>query len=213
MESLNPSIESYAEAYSSSEPEWLQELNRETQEEVEKPQMLSGHLQGRVLSLLSHMIAPRQVLDIGTYTGYSALCLAEGLADGGIVHTIDKNETLEEIAQRYFKKSGYSDRIHYHQGNALEIIDELEGPFDLAFIDADKENYVNYYEKLIDRLPSGAYLLADNVLWKGKVTQEKEEQDHIAQAITAYNERIKADERVEQAILPMRDGLSIARKK
>jgi caffeoyl-CoA O-methyltransferase len=212
MESLNPLYEDYAQKHSSPEPDLLQELNRETYEKVSSPRMLSGHLQGRILSMLSKMIAPRTVLDIGTYTGYSAICLAEGLAANGVVHTIDKNEGLEEMARRYFERAGLSDRIRYHLGNAFDILKGWEKAFDLVFIDADKENYVNYFDELIDRIPLGGYILADNVLWKGKVTGEPDEHDELTKAIHAYNEKVKADDRVEQVILPVRDGLSIARK-
>ncbi|MFB6258417.1 MAG: O-methyltransferase [Flavobacteriales bacterium] len=212
MESLNPAIETYAQHLSSPEPEVLQELSRETQEKVEKPQMLSGHLQGRILSMLSHMIRPRQVLDIGTYTGYSAICLAEGLQVNGIVRTVDKNEELREMAERYFQRSGLSSHITYHSGNALELIDEWEAPFDLVFIDADKENYHRYYDQVFERVPSGGYIIADNVLWKRKVLESEQEKDAITQSLQAYNEKVRNDDRVENLILPVRDGLSIARK-
>ncbi len=213
MESLNPVIEEYARTHSDAEPEILQELSRETQEKVAKPQMLSGHLQGRILSLFSKLIAPRKVLDIGTYTGYSAICLAEGSKEDGIVHTIDKNEELEGMAKRYFEKAGLSERIRYHQGNALGSIENIEGPFDIVFIDADKENYLRYYEQVFDQVPSGGLIMADNVLWKGKVTESRSEQDKITQALCAYNEHVEKDERVEKLILPVRDGISLARKK
>ncbi len=213
MESLNPPIEDYAQAWSSPEPDILKELNQETHDKASKPRMLSGHLQGRILSMFAHMVRPKQVLDIGTYTGYSAICLAEGLKEGGVVRTVDKNDELQEIVERYIQKAGFTDRISYHLGNALELIDEWEGPFDLVFIDADKENYTYYYDRIFDRVPSGGYIIADNVLWKGKVLESKEEADKLTQAIHTYNEKIRADERVENVILPVRDGLSIARKR
>jgi predicted O-methyltransferase YrrM len=212
MESLNPLYEDYAQKHSSPEPELLRELNRETHEKASSPRMLSGHLQGRLLSMLSKMIAPKKVLDIGTYTGYSALCLVEGLSENGELHTIDKNEGLEEMARRYFERAGRSEQIHHHLGDALEILRRWSTSFDLVFIDADKENYVNYFDELIDRIPVGGYILADNVLWKGKVTEDPGEHHELTKAIHAYNEKVKADDRVEQVILPVRDGLSIARK-
>lgn len=212
MESLNPEIEEYARLQSSPEPQVLQELNEETLEGVEKPQMLSGHLQGRILSMFSHMIRPSRVLDIGTYTGYSAICFSEGLAEGGVVHTVDRNEALREMAERYFQKAGLTDRIRYHNRDAMELLDELESPIDLVFIDADKENYVHYFDRVIDKVPRGGYILADNVLWKGKVLDDPSEDDKLTTAIRNYNEKVRDDERVEQLILPVRDGISVARK-
>ena len=213
MESLNPELEEYARVHSDPEPELLQQLSKETSEKVAKPRMLSGHLQGRILSFFSKMLRPLKVLDVGTYTGYSAICFAEGLPRGGVVHTIDKNEDLEGMARRYFEKSGYADQIIYHQGDALELIGAIEGPLDLVFIDADKVNYLRYYEALIEKVPSGGLIMADNVLWKGKVTHDGAEHDELTKAIASYNHHLSEDDRVEKLILPVRDGLSLARKK
>ncbi len=213
MESLNPSFEDYAAQMSGPEPPILHELNQETHEKASSPRMLSGHLQGRILSMLSHMVKPQRILDIGTYTGYSAICLAEGLQAEGTVHTIDKNEDLRGMAERYFQKAGYEKWIRCYTGNAVQIVEQLEGPFDLVFIDADKENYERYYELVFEKIPEGGFILADNVLWKGKVTVDPGEHDELTRAIHSYNQRIRDDHRVEKVILPVRDGLSIARKR
>lgn len=214
MEFLPEDIDNYVRRHTEPEPEYLYDLNRATHLKVLQPRMLSGHLQGRVLSMLSHMIRPKRVLEIGTYTGYAALCLAEGLAVGGALHTIDINEELEEMVREFVGRSPYADQIHFHIGNALDIVPGLDGDFDLVFIDADKTNYANYYDLLIDRLPSGAYLIADNVLWSGKVLDKKElESDPDTAALAAFNEKIHADDRVQNVLFPVRDGLMIIRKK
>lgn len=205
-------IDAYSVLHTTKETEVLNELNRQTNIQVLQPRMLSGHLQGRVLSMLSNMIQPNNILEIGTYTGYSAICLAEGLKLGGKVVTIDKNEELEEFANSYFEKSGMADKIDFRVGNALDIIPELEESFDLVFIDADKTNYANYFDLVIDKLPQGAYIIADNVLWSGKVVEPVKEQDLETKAIIEYNQKIQDDSRVGNVLLPVRDGLMIARK-
>ena len=213
MEFLPEEIALYAERYTQAEPELLAELNRHTWANVLMPRMLSGHLQGRMLSMLSKLLQPKTILEIGTYTGYSAICLAEGLAKDGVLHTIDINEELEDMVRPYFDRSGYGNQISLHIGNALEIIPALEGTFDLVFIDADKENYGHYFDLVIDRMPSGGLVIADNVLWSGKVADEKEVlKDEETAALHAFNQKVMADPRVENVLFPVRDGLMLARK-
>jgi len=209
---IPPSIESYACDYSTEESLVLAQLNRETHLKVNLPIMLSGHLQGKVLEFISHMIQPKQVLEIGTYTGYSAICLAAGLKENGILHTIDINEELYDMCQSYFEKAGLSEKIIQHIGHAADIIPRIDCIFDLVFIDADKQNYHLYYDLVIDRLPIGAYILADNVLYDGEVLLAHEEQSKNAKAIQAFNEKIRADKRVIQVLLPIRDGLLLMKK-
>jgi predicted O-methyltransferase YrrM len=213
MDFLPEHISNYTDAHTSEESELLYRLNRETHLTILQPRMLSGHLQGRTLSMLSKMIRPKNILEIGTYTGYSAICLAEGLVAGGALHTIDINEELETITNKYFKESPFSDQIQQHIGNALEIIPTLDIDFDLVFIDADKENYLNYYNLLIDKVKSGTILIADNVLWSGKVTEEANPKDFETIALQQFNTAIQNDERVENLLFPIRDGLMIIRKK
>jgi len=212
MEFLPKEIDSYSVAHTSSETEVLSELNRQTNIQVLQPRMLSGHLQGRVLSMLSNMIRPTNILEIGTYTGYSAICLAEGLKESGKIVTIDKNEELEEFALSFFEKADVSKVIDFKIGNAIDIIPELTEEFDLVFIDADKTNYSNYFDLVIDKLPTGAFIIADNVLWSGKVVRTVEDRDLETKAIVAYNQKIQNDPRVENVLFPIRDGLMIARK-
>lgn len=212
MEFIEEDLARYVEEHTQPESELLQKINRETHLEVLRPRMLSGHLQGRVLSMLSKMINPKNILEIGTYTGYSALCMAEGLADGGKIITIDKNEELEPRVKKYLGESGIGDRIELHVGDALEIIPTLKENFDLVFIDADKANYLNYFNLVIDRLHSGAYIIADNVLWSGKVIQKVEEDDIDTQALLEFNDAIQNDDRVENVLFPIRDGLMVIRK-
>jgi caffeoyl-CoA O-methyltransferase len=209
---IPPSIENYACDYSTEESLVLAQLNRETHLKVNLPIMLSGHLQGKVLEFISHMIQPKQVLEIGTYTGYSAICLAAGLKENGELHTIDINEELYDMCQSYFEKAGLSKKIIQHIGHAADIIPRIDCIFDLVFIDADKQNYHLYYDLLIDRLPIGAYILADNVLYDGEVLLAQEEQSKNAKAIQAFNEKIRADKRVIQVLLPIRDGLLLMKK-
>lgn len=213
MEFLDPAIEQYVNEHTSNESEILRSLDRETHQKILQPRMLSGHLQGRVLSMISHMIKPKNVLEIGTYTGYSALCFAEGLAKGGRIDTIDHNEELEPIVSRYVKEAGMEGVIHHHIGEALDIISKLDYTYDIVFIDADKENYLNYYNIIFDKVPVGGYIIADNVLWSGKVLNRKEvEKDTDTKALVEYNKKIAADKRVENVLFPIRDGLMIARK-
>lgn len=212
MEFLPEKINAYTEAHTSPEPELLQRLSRETQAKVLRPRMLSGHLQGRLLSAISHMMRPRRVLEIGTYTGYSALCLAEGLAEDGQLHTIDINEELEDMVRRYFAESSYTHKLHQHIGNALEVIPELLESWDLVFIDADKENYARYYDLVLNNVRSGGFVIADNVLWSGKVVEKASARDKETQALLEFNEMVHQDERVENLLLPVRDGLMLCRK-
>jgi predicted O-methyltransferase YrrM len=209
---IPPSIENYACDYSTEESLVLAQLNRETHLKVNLPIMLSGHLQGKVLEFISHMIQPKQVLEIGTYTGYSAICLAAGLKENGELHTIDINEELYDMCQSYFEKAGLSKKIIQHIGHAADIIPRIDCIFDLVFIDADKQNYHLYYDLVIDQLPIGAYILADNVLYDGEVLLAQEEQSKNAKAIQAFNEKIRADKRVIQVLLPIRDGLLLMKK-
>lgn len=199
--------------HSEDEPELLRELSKETWQKVLAPRMLSGHYQGRLLAMLSKMINPTRILEIGTYTGYSALCLAEGLTEKGILHTIDKNEELAGFQQLFFDRSPYKDQIVKHVGNALEIIPSLEEKFDLVFIDADKSNYSNYFDLVIDQMNPGGIILSDNVLWSGKVLEEVEENDVDTEQILLFNKKVKEDKRVETILLPIRDGLSLCRVK
>ncbi|MBI1221215.1 MAG: methyltransferase domain-containing protein [Bacteroidetes bacterium] len=212
MEFIDENLAAYAENHTSPESEVLQSLNRETWAKVMMPRMLSGHIQGRLLSMFSKMIKPKEILEIGTYTGYSALCLAEGLADGGVLNTIDINEELEDIVREYIRRSGMEENIRFHIGNAMEIIPTLNTRFDLVFIDADKENYSNYFDLVIDKMHTGAYIIADNVLWSGKVLDEKElAHDEETKALHAFNEKVQKDPRVENILLPVRDGLMVIR--
>lgn len=213
MDFLPEQIESYVAQHSEKEPQLLNELNHETWEKVLIPRMLSGHIQGRVLSMLSHMINPTNVLEIGTYTGYSALCFAEGLKDGGKIHTIDINEELETMVNSYIEKANMRDIITNHIGNAMDIIPTLNKSFDLVFIDADKTNYSNYYDLVFDKVKPGGYIIADNVLWSGKVIEDITTVDPDTLALIGYSEKIQNDDRVQNVLFPVRDGLMIARKK
>lgn len=212
MDLLASGLNDYLEQLAEPESALLQKINRETQLQVLMPRMLSGHYQGRVLSLLSKMIQPKCILEIGTFTGYATLCLAEGLNRDGIIHTIDINEELEDRVRAYFEESNHKEQIHYHIGDALEILPQLDIKPDLVFIDADKKNNAVYYDMIFDRLHSGAVILIDNVLWSGKVLKE-EKVDKDTSLIMELNEKIKTDPRVEQVMLPIRDGLWIIRKK
>jgi caffeoyl-CoA O-methyltransferase len=213
MNFLPPAIDDYATSHTSGESELLHDLYRETYQKVLQPRMLSGHLQGRLLSAVSKMIRPSFILEIGTYTGYSAICLAEGLAEGGHMITIDINEELEDIVSRYLERAGLTGKVKPVTGNALEIIPTLEGSPDLVFIDADKDNYCKYYELLVDRMKSGAWLLADNVLWSGKVVAKPDPRDLDTLGLLKYNDMVQQDSRVENVLLPIRDGLMLIRKK
>ena len=208
---INTGILKYSEINSQKEPILLKELNRETHLKILNPRMLSGAFQGRLISLISKLIKPKKVLEIGTYTGYSALCIYEGLDKKGIIHTIDKNEELVEIQKKYFKKTGEREKFIQHTGNALEIIPEINETFDLIFLDADKENYINYFNCIIDKLNKNGVILADNVLSSGKVNDERQ-QDETTKILRLFNELVNNDNRVETILLPIRDGISIIRK-
>jgi predicted O-methyltransferase YrrM len=212
MEFIAQGLADYANAHSTVASSLLQRIERETHLEVLQPRMLSGPFQGRLLSLISKLVQPKRILEIGTYTGYSALCLAEGLTKEGKLITLDVNEELHKRVQGYFNASDYSEQIDYRIGDALDLIPALNEPWDLVFIDADKKNYVNYYDLVVDRVRSGGLILADNVLWSGKVIDEKA-QDKETVLLRQYNERINRDERVENILLPIRDGIMVARKK
>jgi predicted O-methyltransferase YrrM len=213
MEFISDTLAHYCEEHSSKEPDVLAQLNRHTHSHVLSPRMLSGHLQGRALAMFSHMIQPKYILEIGTYTGYSALCLAEGLIEGGKLITIDINEELENLVNKYIKDAAVVDKIEQVIGDALTIIPTLNYAWDLVFIDADKLNYINYYQLVIDQVKPGGYIIADNVLWSGKVIDENSLlKDKDTQAIHAFNEYIHHDGRVENVLLPIRDGLMVMRK-
>ncbi len=213
MNFIDEKIESYSLLHSKPESPLLKKINRETHAKVMMPRMLSGHLQGNVLSMLSKMIQPKNILEIGTYTGYSAICLAEGLQKGGALHTIDINEELEKMVKGFFKEAGMLDRIHFYNGNALNIIPTFDITFDIIFIDADKKNYAAYYDMVFDKVKSGGYIIADNVLWSGKILDAPEKMDSDTKAIDLFNKKVNEDDRVENILLPVRDGLMIARKK
>lgn len=213
MEFIDKQIEDYALTHSQSESTILKKINRETHAKVLQPRMLSGHMQGNFLSMISHMIRPAQILEIGTYTGYSAVCLAQGLKENGKLHTIDVNEELEKTVRGYFKETGLENRISYYIGDALSIIPSIDEKFDLVFIDADKKNYSNYYDLVFDKVNSGGFIIADNVLWSGKVLDLARNTDSDTLLIDAYNKKIHEDPRVEHMLLPLRDGLMIARKR
>ncbi|MHC2993107.1 methyltransferase [Pontibacter sp. HJ8] len=214
MEFIDEDLQRYAEEHTSPESELLHKVSRQTHLNVLKPRMLSGHLQGRLLSMFSHMIQPKQVLEIGTYTGYSALCLAEGLQEDGTLHTIDINEELESVVRGYIAEAGLSESIKYYIGPALDIIPTIEATFDLVFIDADKINNARYYDLVIDRVRSGGYIITDNVLWSGKVLEKyRKKLDEDTAALLAFNQKVHDDPRVENILLPVRDGLLVARKK
>lgn len=213
MNLIDPALEAYCEAQSSEEPWYLKELTAETYEKVQMPMMISGHLQGRFLSMLSHLVRPRTIVEIGTYTGYSALCLAEGLAEGGMLHTIDIDPYLPEMVHRYIEKAGMLDRITMHHRPALEVIPALPAPFDLVFIDADKQNYPNYLDAVIDRMSAGGLIIADNVLWDGKVIEPSAAHDEKTAALVTYARRVQNDPRLDKVMVPLRDGVLVARRK
>lgn len=213
MDFIPADIQQYCDEHSDPESALLAQINRKTHTQVMMPRMLSGHFQGRVLAMFSHMIQPKRVLEIGTYTGYSALCMAEGMPDDGELITMDINEELEEMVQGFFDQSPYAKMIDYRIGDAMTLIPPLDGTFDLVFIDADKKNYLNYYNLVIDRVSSGGYIIADNVLWSGKVVQTEKKIDKDTQAILDFNRWVQEDDRVENVLFPLRDGLMVVRKK
>lgn len=212
MHFIPEALDEYVMTYSEDEPELLQQLSRETYQKILQPRMLSGHYQGRLLSMISKIVNPINILEIGTYTGYSALCLAEGMQSHGELHTIDVNEELMDFQRKYFDKSAFGGQIFQHLGDALEIIPKLDNTFDLIFIDADKENYPQYFHLVINKLNKGGILLSDNVLWSGKVIEPLEKNDASTKALLDYNRLLKEDTRIETVILPIRDGLTISRK-
>lgn len=209
---LPKQVEDYAERFTTPEPAYLAALNRETNMKRSDAVMLSGHLQGTLLQMLSHMIQPQNVLELGTYTGYSAICLAAGLKEGGKLHTIDIDEELYDMAASYFEKAGLSDKVIQHIGRAADIIPTIDAQFDMVFIDADKVGYENYYDLVFDKVPVGGYILADNVLYEGDVTLPETEQGKNARAMHRFNTKVSADNRVERLLLPVRDGVMIIRK-
>tara|TARA_B110000003_G_scaffold2694_1_gene2876 strand:- start:16056 stop:16697 length:642 start_codon:yes stop_codon:yes gene_type:complete len=211
MNFLPEKIDKYVVAHSQKEPNLLEELTKETWQKVLNPRMLSGAFQGRVLSMISKLIRPRNVLEIGTYTGYSAICIAEGLSKDAMIDTIDKNEELEDFQDKYFQKSGFRNQIKQHFGNAMEIIPKIDKKFDLVFIDADKSNYSNYFYLIIDKMNSGGVILSDNVLWSGKVVEKLDNKDKDTKALLEYNILLRNDKRIETIMLPIRDGLTISR--
>ena len=212
MHFLPEKLDEYIVSHSETEPKLLQQLNRETYQKILQPIMLSSPYQGRVLSMISKLKSPENIIELGTFTGYSTLCLAEGLAKEGTIHTIDINEELEDFQRKYFDKSSYSEQIIQHVGNALEIIPKINVMFDLVFIDADKPNYSNYFHLIIDKLNSGGIILSDNVLWHGKVIEKLDPKDKSTKAVLDYNILLKNDPRIETVVLPIRDGLTISRK-
>ena len=213
MNFLPENIDQYVVNHSQKEPDLLQELSKETWQKILNPRMLSGAFQGRVLSMIAKLIQPKNVLEIGTYTGYSALCIAEGLAEKGTIDTIDKNEELEDLQSKYFQKSGFRNQIKQHVGNALEIIPTIDKKFDLVFIDADKSNYSNYFHLIIDKMNTGGIILSDNVLWSGKIVKKLDPKDKDTKALLEYNTLLNTDDRIETVLLPIRDGLTISRVK
>jgi len=213
MNFLPDNIDQYAADHSQKEPALLSELYKETWQKALVPRMISGHYQGRVLSMISKLTNPETILEIGTYTGYSALCLAEGLQKNGVLHTIDHNEELYDLQKKYFHRSAYKEQIKQYTGEALEILKELHGPFDLVFIDADKSNYSNYFNAIIHKMNPGGVILSDNVLWSGKVAEIPNAKDEDTKALIEYNTLMNEDPRIESVLLPIRDGLTISRVK
>jgi len=213
MHFLPENIDNYVVEHSQKEPTVLKELSKETWQKVLNPRMLSGAFQGRILSMISKLIQPKNILEIGTYTGYSALCLAEGLAADGKIFTLDKNEELETLQNKYFEKSGFRNQIEQFVGNAIEIIPTIDEKFDMVFIDADKSNYINYYHLIIDKMNPGGIILSDNVLWSGKVVEKLDPKDKDTKVLLEYNTLLNTDARIETVLLPIRDGLTISRVK
>jgi len=210
---LPEKLDDYIVSHSEQEPELLQQLTRETYQKILQPIMLSGPYQGRVLSMISKLIRPKTILELGTFTGYATLCLAEGLQNDGEIHTIDINEELVDFQRKYFDRSEFGSQIHQHLGSAIDIIPELDMTLDLVFIDADKPNYSNYFHLIIDKLNPGGIILSDNVLWHGKVVEPIHDKDLSTKAVLEFNTLLKQDHRIETVLLPIRDGLTISRKK
>ena len=213
MNFLPDKIDDYVVSHSQQEPKLLKELSRETWQKVLNPRMLSGAFQGRLLSMISKLVNPKNILEIGTYTGYSALCLAEGLQEKGNLITIDKNEELETLQNKYFEKSGYRNQIKQFVGDATKIIPNIDKKFDLVFIDADKSNYINYFHLIIQKMNAGGIILSDNVLWSGKVVEPLNPKDNDTKILLEYNKLLSTDNRIETVLLPIRDGLTVSRVK
>lgn len=213
MHFIPQKLDDYVVAHSQQEPELLQQLTRETYQKILQPRMLSGAFQGRILSMISKLIYPKNILEIGTYTGYSALCLAEGMQSDGELHTIDVNEELVDFQRKYFDKSNYGTQIYQYLGEAISIIPTIDTTFDLVFIDADKPNYVNYFHTIIDKMNPGGIILSDNVLWSGKVLEPLKPNDESTRVLLDYNKLLNEDSRIETVLLPIRDGLTISRVK
>ena len=211
MHFLSDELDSYVTQHSENEPDLLVQLNRETHQKILQPRMLSGHFQGRVLSMLSKIIHPTTILEVGTYTGYATLCLAEGLAENGTIDTLDNEEELFDFQRKYFDKTIWANQITQHLGEALDIIPTLNKKYDLVFIDADKENYINYFHLIVPMMNKGGIILSDNVLWSGKVLENVKENDITTKILLEYNKLLKEDARVETVLLPIRDGLTISR--
>ncbi|MGH2664961.1 O-methyltransferase [Flavobacterium sp.] len=211
MHFLSDDLEEYIEQHSENEPELLAQLNKETYQKILLPRMLSGHFQGRVLSMLSKLIRPVNILEIGTYTGYASLCLCEGMQENGQLHTIDIKEELIDFQRKYFDRSPWGNQIVQHLGEAVDIIPSLDSTFDLVFIDADKENYINYFNLIVPKMNKGGIILSDNVLWSGKVVQPLKPNDLSTKILLEYNQLLKNDPRVETVLLPIRDGLTVSR--
>jgi len=212
MQAPTDEILAYAQSMSSEEPPLLRRLHRETHLKVLYPRMLSDHYQGRLLAMISQLIGPRRILEIGTFTGYSCICLSEGLQKKGEIHSIEMNAELEFIIRPFLKEAGIEDAVHLHFGKALEVLPDLQGPFDMVFIDADKANYLAYYKLIFDWVPSGGLIMGDNVLWDGKVI-DPAVQDKETEGIREFNEFVSRDTRVDKVLLPIRDGLFLLRKK
>lgn len=213
MHFIPQELDDYVVAHSQQEPTLLQQLTRETYQKILQPRMLSGHYQGRILSVLSKLINPVNILEIGTYTGYSALCLAEGMQQNGELHTIDVNEELVDFQRKYFDKSDFGNQIYQHLGSGVDIIPKLDVKFDLVFIDADKPNYVNYFHIIMEKMNRGGVILSDNVLWSGKVLEPLNPKDESTKVLLEYNKLLNDDPRIETVLLPIRDGLTISRVK
>lgn len=213
MLKLDPILEQYILDHTDPEGEVLEELNRYTHVNILNPNMLAGHLQGKILEMISRMVNPLRILEIGTYTGYSSICLAKGLQEGGELITIDRNDEISEVSLSYFKKAGMEDRIHQLTGNALVLIPGITGPFDLVYIDGEKNEYTDYYQMVFDKVSPGGYILADNVLWGGKILDPGSPMDESTKGILAFNEMVTKDPGVINVLLPVRDGLMIIRKK
>lgn len=211
MHFISQELEDYIEQHSEKEPALLAALNKETYQKILLPRMLSGHFQGRVLSMLSKLIRPVNILEIGTYTGYSALCLSEGMQENGQLHTIDIKEELVDFQRKHFDKSPWGKQIVQHLGEAVDIIPTLDLKFDLVFIDADKENYLNYFELIVPKMNKGGIILSDNVLWSGKVLEPLNPKDLSTKILLEYNQLLATDTRVETVLLPIRDGLTVSR--